>query len=397
MTTNKKKYYTFGLGLYLNLGVSIIFICAAIFLVNQVYKQEKNQALIEAEAKAKIILDRNMATHTYFSHILKPKVFELTEPVRSDNYFEPSWMSSTYAVREIDKTFKSLAKDDYYYKECAINARSPENEADNFEKEFIKELNRNPNLKYRSLVRTFNDEYYYVTLRRGEIMEETCLRCHSTPEKAPKGLVKTYGSKRSFNRSIDEVVSAISIKIPLSDAYKRAEQFSRHLSKIFIIVFLLMFAVQYTIHKYLVINPLSVLQDKALQISENEELLGEEISLPLSREYSELASVFNRMSHKLRFQLDHLEEIVKTRTSELQSTNNQLQKALDEIKILQGILPLCSYCKNIRDDKGYWNQIEKYICAHSEAEFSHSICPDCMQKHHPEEFQAMKQKGIIKS
>lgn len=58
--------------------------------------------------------------------------------------------------------------------------------------------------------------------------------------------------------------------------------------------------------------------------------------------------------------------------------------ALDEIKVLRGILPICSYCKQIRDDKGIWKQMEEYIYAHSEAAFSHSICPDCMKKHYPE-------------
>ncbi len=57
-----------------------------------------------------------------------------------------------------------------------------------------------------------------------------------------------------------------------------------------------------------------------------------------------------------------------------------LQNALSEIKKLQGIIPICSKCKKIRDDKGYWNQIESYIQRHSEAEFSHSMCPDCSDK-----------------
>ncbi len=58
----------------------------------------------------------------------------------------------------------------------------------------------------------------------------------------------------------------------------------------------------------------------------------------------------------------------------------ELQTALSEIKTLSGMLPICASCKKIRDDNGYWNQIETYIKKHSEAEFSHSICPDCAKK-----------------
>jgi response regulator RpfG family c-di-GMP phosphodiesterase len=68
----------------------------------------------------------------------------------------------------------------------------------------------------------------------------------------------------------------------------------------------------------------------------------------------------------------------------LEDKNTQLQKALDEIKILQGIIPICANCKKVRDDKGFWNQVETYISKHSEAEFSHSICPPCAKELYPE-------------
>lgn len=69
---------------------------------------------------------------------------------------------------------------------------------------------------------------------------------------------------------------------------------------------------------------------------------------------------------------------------ELQIRKQELEKSLAEIKTLRGILPICANCKKIRDDKGYWNQIESYIYEHSEAEFSHGICPECMKKLYPD-------------
>jgi len=61
---------------------------------------------------------------------------------------------------------------------------------------------------------------------------------------------------------------------------------------------------------------------------------------------------------------------------------NKLQEALNEIKILRGIIPICSHCKKIRNDDGIWEKIEKYFDEHSEAKFSHGICPDCMTKYY---------------
>jgi len=59
----------------------------------------------------------------------------------------------------------------------------------------------------------------------------------------------------------------------------------------------------------------------------------------------------------------------------------ELQKALEQVKLLSGLLPICMWCKKIRDDQGYWNAIEHYLGQHSEAEFSHGICPDCKRKY----------------
>jgi PAS domain S-box-containing protein len=62
----------------------------------------------------------------------------------------------------------------------------------------------------------------------------------------------------------------------------------------------------------------------------------------------------------------------------------ELKDALAEIKTLRGILPICSYCKKVRDDKGFWEQVEVYIHKHSKADISHSICPECLKKHFPD-------------
>jgi hypothetical protein len=70
--------------------------------------------------------------------------------------------------------------------------------------------------------------------------------------------------------------------------------------------------------------------------------------------------------------------------SRLENANRQLIGALEEIKTLRGILPICAHCKQIRSDKGVWVQLEKYIREHSEADFTHSICPACLLLHYPE-------------
>ncbi len=104
---------------------------------------------------------------------------------------------------------------------------------------------------------------------------------------------------------------------------------------------------------------------------------------------------------------EELEEKVRDRTAELSEANaalreeiehriaveeeregliRELRDALAKVKTLSGLLPICASCKKIRDDGGYWNQIEAYITEHSEAEFTHGLCPDCAQKLYPQIF-----------
>lgn len=81
----------------------------------------------------------------------------------------------------------------------------------------------------------------------------------------------------------------------------------------------------------------------------------------------------------------HLEEMVTERTVELTTANRELQEALSKIKTLKGLIPICAWCKKIRDDKGYWKLIETYVKEHSDADFTHGICPDCAAKLKKEE------------
>jgi CheY-like chemotaxis protein len=83
--------------------------------------------------------------------------------------------------------------------------------------------------------------------------------------------------------------------------------------------------------------------------------------------------------------------VVKLQT-QLQTRVQELEAALDKVKLLSGMLPICANCKNIRDDKGYWHQVEVYIHNHSEADFSHGLCPDCAKKLYPELYKKLVQR-----
>ena len=126
--------------------------------------------------------------------------------------------------------------------------------------------------------------YLIWWLRRGEVLEESCLRCHSKPESAPADLIKQYGPERSFGRKSGEVVSAISIRVPLSSAYMSANSFSVKLSMLLLLVLFGLYIINWLSTRRLVLRPLRLLQEKILAIMSNPHRLGEQVPIPHGRE-----------------------------------------------------------------------------------------------------------------
>jgi hypothetical protein len=87
--------------------------------------------------------------------------------------------------------------------------------------------------------------------------------------------------------------------------------------------------------------------------------------------------LFRRLPVSGRGELGKLEASINRMLDRIQSARN-------EIRTLEGLIPICSYCKNIRDDEGYWQKVDEFIHHHTQARFSHGICPECAKQHFPE-------------
>jgi nitrate/nitrite-specific signal transduction histidine kinase len=144
----------------------------------------------------------------------------------------------------------------------------------------------------------------------------------------------------------------------------------------------------YFISNRYILTPLSKLENSAAQIAGGD--WDVHIDTSGADEIGNLSKAFDEMIKKLKAttasRVELEQEIRERKKTEEQRDKVifDLQKALSEVKTLRGFLPICSHCKKIRDDKGYWNQIESYIAEHSDAEFSHGICHECAQKYYPD-------------
>jgi len=128
-----------------------------------------------------------------------------------------------------------------------------------------------------------------------------------------------------------------------------------------------------------VVKPLLTLNNQVEQVRNGE--LHNLTPMVRKDEIGQLSEEFNHLLDERR----HAEKDLKQEIA-------QHKEALDKVKVLSGFLPICASCKQIRDDSGYWNQIETYIKENSDVEFSHSICPDCAEKLYPDLMKNIEQK-----
>jgi len=125
----------------------------------------------------------------------------------------------------------------------------------------------------------------------------------------------------------------------------------------------------------------SILPDEALVLREYSAVLVKKLETK-NDDLRHALDVSRRAHNRIQELNDDLERRVLERTVALEGANRELTAAAAEIKQLNRLLPICSFCKNIRDGKDYWENVESYITHNTNSTFSHGVCPDCYEKHY---------------
>ncbi len=178
---------------------------------------------------------------------------------------------------------------------------------------------------------------------------------------------------------LESVDWTILVKIDEAEAFSTIRQARNLIAIVTIGLILLAVVIAYTLARAIT-RPIVYLTDVTRKISQDG--LQTTIEKTSNDEIGELADSFSKM--------------IKTRqtvTAEREKLVAELQRAVAEIKVLRGILPICCYCKKIRNDEGLFEQIESYFHKYSGVDFSHTICMSCMKKYHPEEYESLADKN----
>jgi HAMP domain-containing protein len=248
----------------------------------------------EVTGKAAILLKTMLAVRDYTSNQVNP---ELAPRLETDSEFLPQTVPG-YSAREV---FENLRQNeeyaDFFYKEAAPNPTNLRGKADPFETELVDRFRSNGGLKEITGYRTSPAGDLYYIARPMAISKASCLRCHSTPEAAPKSQLATYGSTNGFEWKLHQVVAAQIISVPASGIKNTARQSFLVFMGIVAVAFALVMLVINLLLRQAVIHPLNRMANVANQVSMGN--MNAEFEQRSNDEIGKLATAFNRMKTSL--------------------------------------------------------------------------------------------------
>lgn len=322
--------FRFNIRFKMNQMTFMLLLILGVLFIAFVNNQMKQFGFKEAVKLSRLMISQNLATHAFINKEQKPTFFKLQSGGNlNEEAFIPELMSSTYIIRRINQNLMPLVSFDYYYKEVAINARSPENEAQGYEIEILKRLNNNEIDEFKEVM-DFQGEKHLIFMLPGEYLEDLCLKCHGDPADAPQEMKDIYGEIRSFNRTTGQLASALSIRIPLSQAYAQANSVTLILALVYGLLLILTLIGNSLIFKRVVLNPLFELESRInhmlnkLPVKTNLHFEKEDEIQRVSKYFNLLQLKLEESDSKIKEHTKELEAKVKERTKELEELNIRL-------------------------------------------------------------------------
>lgn len=296
-----------------------------------IYTHQKKRLQEEALRKAELVMAAVDANRTYVQETLRPRMYELLGQDR----FVIEAMSTSYISRVVMEKFKEDMPD-ISYRRVSLDAKNPEFEADQWEREMIRYFNKHPEAETWQGIRPVAGEQYFMRFSPVRY-KDSCLHCHGKPEDAPESIVKSYGKTAGFFKKTDQISSVVSIGIPVGEGLRRIGEFSLSVFGTVFLSFFFLYAIIAFFFNRLIIQNIRVLLDifrLNLTDPKGEQLYQQARSLD---EIGELNATATLIAHHLkenRLQLsdyaENLEGKVEERTRALQESQDQLHSQMQE-------------------------------------------------------------------
>ncbi len=269
--------------------IAILSLLATIAIAYASYQFSLRNAVDEAKSKGQIVFDYLDASRTYFQKHMRPKVFEILPR----GHFIPELISSFTLTRGVSDEFHKK-NPDYIFKQATIDPLHLANKADQDDLKIIDTFKKSPNKKFdEGRIKRKGQEYYYFA-QPIKIDSGKCLRCHGDPAKAPKEQIAAYGTEHGYNWKVGDIASAYIVYVPLQKAFAQAKKSAINLITIGAAAIIVMMLVLWIFFSTYVIKPITMLEQRATEISLGKNL-SEPIVTPSNDEIGSLARSVDRL------------------------------------------------------------------------------------------------------
>jgi HAMP domain-containing protein len=293
----------FKLGMKLNLILMVVFF--VVVIVNGLILSHVLQRNAEREVtnKALVLIETMDSVRDYTRLQINP---ELAERLETEDQFLPQTVPG-YSAREVFEYLQDReAYDDFFYKEATLNPTNLRDKADRFETGLVEQFRKDPDLTNQSGFRSLPSGDLYYVARPIVIKQESCLRCHSTPEAAPKSQLATYGRETGFGWKLNEIVGAQIISVPAGQVLANARQLQLVVIGILTLGFLIAVAALNLFLKVAVVAPIKEMATWSRDVSVGN--LNTDYEHDANDEIGILAASMNRLKVSMEMAMNMLKQ-----------------------------------------------------------------------------------------
>ncbi|BAY90235.1 MULTISPECIES: c-type heme family protein [unclassified Tolypothrix] len=291
------------IGTKFNLLLIIVFIISIVVSGTALSSVLQRRAQNEVTDKALILIKTMTSVRKYTQDRVNPLLAPRLET-------EPVFISETIPAFSATEVFENLRKNEEYknflYKEATLNPTNLRDKADPFEAQIVERFRNNPKLQEISDFREFPEGTVFYIARPLAVSQQTCLRCHSTPDQAPKSQLATYGSTNGFNWKLNEIVAAQIISVPSEEVFNNAQKTWVLLMGLLIVIFAVVIVLINFLIKKTVIERIRRIERIAQKVSTGD--MESNFNEDYKDEIGGLAAAFNRMKYSLKIAMDMLNQ-----------------------------------------------------------------------------------------
>ncbi len=261
----------------------------------------QTKAQNEVSSKALILMQIANSVRDYTNERVQPL---LLPKVDTQDQFIPESIPS-FTLREVFEKFrKNKDYGNYIYKDATLNPTNLRDKADEFEAEIVERFRQNPSLKDDSGFRTISGEQLFYSARPFAIQDKSCLRCHTTPELAPKSQIATYGKDNGFGWKLNEIVAAQMVYVPAKEISTIVYESFLSVLIVLGIIFTAILFIMNQLLKKVVLQRIQTIATVAEKVSIGD--MSANFSKQSKDEIGDLAEAFNRMKYSLEIALNML-------------------------------------------------------------------------------------------